>query len=432
MSRYKPYPEYKDSGVEWIGEVPAHWGVIAAKRLFSLYRRDRHDGSEQLAATQDYGVIPQSEYMDRVGNRVMQALGGLDGFKDVKKDFFVISLRSFEGGIERCHYNGCISPAYTVLKPASSVNPKFFERLLKSPLFIQSLNTVTTGIREGKTITYGQFGEIGLTLPPSYEQSQIATFLNRETTRIDTLIEKKQRFIELLEEKRQAVITHAVTKGLDPNVPMKDSGVEWIGEVPAHWEVKRVGRVFSVVAGHPFRSMLFATEGIPIVRMSNLLNGVVSHRCVRRIQREYVPDTAYAKAGDLLVGLSGSITNYALVNEDDLPCAVNQRVGILRGEKGIELMGYIATTSIFTDQISAATNEATIQNVSMEDVRSCRIPWPHNDERDDILRFLDRETTRIDTLIEKTRQSIELLKERRSALITAAVTGKIDVREEAA
>jgi len=429
MSHYKPYPEYKDSGVEWIGEVPAQWEVIAAKRLFSLYRRDRHDGSEQLAATQDYGVIPQSEYMDRVGNRVMQALGGLDGFKDVKKNFFVISLRSFEGGIERCHYNGCISPAYTVLKPASSVNPKFFERLLKSPLFIQSLNTVTTGIREGKTITYGQFGEIGLTLPPSYEQSQIATFLDRETTRIDTLIEKKQRFIELLEEKRQAVITQAVTKGLDPDVPMKDSGVKAVGKVPLHWVAAPLRSIM-----HRKKSLVgSAWQDFKLLSLTK--NGVIERDVTENFGK--FPEsfeTYQAVAPDDMV--------MCLFDIDETPRTVglSEAHGMITGAYtvfGIDSPAhrdYLYQLFLHLDNVKGLKPyySGLRKTIRPPKLLSMRIPIPPVEEAEAISDHIRSSQLRFDSLVEKTQRSIELLKERRSALITAAVTGKIDVREEAA
>jgi len=241
-STFPKYPAYKDSGVEWLGEVPEHWGIFIAKRLFGNVRESAKPDAEQLAATQAYGVIPQKDFMERNDAKVVLALSGTENFRDVRANDFVISLRSFQGGIEHSAYDGCVSPAYTVLRrrDQKNINPGYFRYLLKERSYISALQSVTTGIREGRTITYEQFGSLLMPVAPVSEQHHIARFLDHETARIDALIEEQQRLIELLKEKRQAVISHAVTKGLDPAVPMKDSGVEWLGEVPAHWDVSRL------------------------------------------------------------------------------------------------------------------------------------------------------------------------------------------------
>jgi restriction endonuclease S subunit len=263
--------------------------------------------------------------------------------------------------------------------------------------------------------------ELWACLPPLEEQSQIATFLDRETTRIDTLVEKKQRFIELLEEKRQAVITHAVTKGLDPNVPMKDSGVEWIGEVPAHWEVKRLKRVCKL-----------QTDQVSAVGQAVALENIEGWTG-RLLEVEQGSDTEGVsfKEGDVLFGkLRPYLAKVHLAEADGV--AVGDFF-VLRLTEGLPsyLWRYLLSPPLI-DLLNGATVGAKMPRVSWQYMASTFAPVPPHREQSQIATFLDRETTRIDTLIEKTRQSIELLKERRSALITAAVTGKIDVREEVA
>src|SRR5690606_2286580 len=245
------------------------------------------------------------------------------------------------------------------------------------------------------------------------EQTQIARFLDHETARIDALIEEQQRLIELLKEKRQAVISHAVTKGLDPTVPMKDSGVEWLGEVPEHWVVTRLGRVTEMESGYPFPAEQFVDDGIPVVRMSDLKEGQVSLDSIKRVEARFVPVKAMAKADDLLIGLSGSISNFAQVSASDLPLAVNQRVGIIRADDSIEatIAKYFVISKSFICQIESAVPETTILNISMEQVRSCALAWPPRFEQTQIARFLDHETARIDALIEEQQRLIELLKE---------------------
>jgi type I restriction enzyme S subunit len=226
MSRYKAYSEYRNSQSKWLGVIPTHWCLFDGKRLFSSRRESASEDDEQLAASQKYGVVPQDLMMELNDAKVMLALKGTSSFRHVGENDFVISLRSFEGGIEHSSYVGCVSPAYTVLRAEKNIAPTYFKYLLKSGPYIAALQASTDSLRDGKSISYEQFGAIPLPCPVPDEQRAIARFLDHETAKIDALIERQQRLIELLKEKRQAVISHAVTKGLNPNAPMKDSGVE--------------------------------------------------------------------------------------------------------------------------------------------------------------------------------------------------------------
>jgi len=243
------YERYKDSGVEWLGEVPEGWDLLQGRRLFLQKREPALSDDEQLSVTQKYGVVPQKLFMELEDQKVTLALSGLENFKHVEQDDFVISLRSFQGGIERSQYSGCVSPAYTVLRATRRICAAYYAPLLKSSEYIATLQSITDGIRDGKNISYEQFGQILLPLPPLPEQQIIAAFLDRETGKIDTLVAEQERLIELLKEKRQAVISHAVTKGLDPDTPMKDSGVEWLGEVPEGWTVAALSYRYEVALG---------------------------------------------------------------------------------------------------------------------------------------------------------------------------------------
>ena len=219
---------------------------LMAGALFKNRKELSLETDQQLAASQKYGVVPQSLMMKLNDSKVMLALKGTSSFRHVAKDDFVISLRSLEGGIEHSKYTGCVSPAYTVLSATKDISPRFYRYLFKSKPYIAALQSTTDSLRDGKSITFDQFGAIPLVLPETDEQQKIANFLDHETAKIDTLIEKQQQLIKLLKEKRQAVISHAVTKGLNPNAPMRDSGVEWLGEVPEHWampKISHIGRV---------------------------------------------------------------------------------------------------------------------------------------------------------------------------------------------
>lgn len=275
MSKYKAYPEYMDSGIEWLGSIPDHWKTFSGKRMFKSVRIPAEKGDEQLAASQRYGVIPQSLMMQLNDSKVMLALKGTDSFRHVAENDFVISLRSFEGGIEHSQYTGCVSPAYTVLKNSKPISYGYYRYLFKCMPFIAALQSSTDSLRDGKSINYEQFSAIDLPLTSLCEQNTIAAFLDFETAKIDKLIEKQKQLIELLKEKRMAVISHAVTKGLNPDVPMKDSGVDWLGQVPEHWIVRRLKHTASLQSGIPKGKDLTGKKSIsvPMLRVANVQDG---------------------------------------------------------------------------------------------------------------------------------------------------------------
>jgi type I restriction enzyme S subunit len=184
---FPKYENYKDSGAKWLGEVPRHWALFQGRRVFAQTRNPPVAGDEQLSATQKYGVIPQTLFMQLEDQKVTLALSGIENFKHVDADDYVISLRSFQGGIERSKYDGCASPAYTVLKLRVPGDAGYWAFLLKAKPYIAALQSVTEGIRDGKTIGYEQFGQIVLPVPPYREQCGIAAFLDREIAKIDAL-----------------------------------------------------------------------------------------------------------------------------------------------------------------------------------------------------------------------------------------------------
>ena len=399
MSHYKPYPEYKDSGVEWIGEVPAHWRVVRLKWLSQV-----SSGTDSPFADGEFdlyganGVIGRTNVASYQTSRVLIGRVGSSGSVNYAVGSYGVS-------------DNCL-----VVKNSREIQTRFLLYWMLTTDFSVDVSSSAQPLLTGSQVKNHR-----IPLPSYCEQSQIATFLDRETTRIDNLIEKKQRFIELLEEKRQAVITHAVTKGLDPNVPMKDSGVEWIGEVPAHWEVKRLKRVCKLQTDQ-------VSAGGQAVALEN-----IEGWSGRLLGVEQGSDTEGVpfKKGDVLFGkLRPYLAKVHLAEVDGV--AVGDFF-VLRLTEGLPsyLWRYLLSPPLI-DLLNGATVGAKMPRVSWQYMASTFAPVPPKTEQSKIAAFLDRETTRIDTLIEKTRQSIELLKERCSALITATVTGKIDVREEAA
>ncbi|MBL9154115.1 MAG: restriction endonuclease subunit S [Verrucomicrobiales bacterium] len=427
------YPEYKESGVEWLGEVPAHWDVTPGRRLFRQDRTPALPEDEQLSATQKYGVIPQKLFMELEDQKVTLALSGLENFKHVEGGDFVISLRSFQGGIERSEHAGCVSPAYTVLKPDSSLHGRFWSYLLKSKGYIEALQSMTDGIRDGKSISYGQFGAILIPTVPTAEQTAIAAFLDRETAKIDALVAEQRRLIELLKEKRQAVISHAVTKGVNPDAPMKDSGIEWLGEVPAHWDIAGLTKYIPVLVDYRGRTPTKVDDGVFLVTAKNIRDGKIDYSA----SEEFIAENEYEdvmrrgkpEIGDVLFTTEAPLGQVANVDRRDV--ALAQRIIKFRGEPGVLdnyflkywLMGTFAQSDM--EQLATGSTALGIKGSKVGQIRLCLPPY---NEQVSIARFLDDELDNLDTLTAEAQRAIDLLQERRSALISAAVTGQIDVR----
>ncbi|MDV6341115.1 restriction endonuclease subunit S [Nitrosomonas sp. Is24] len=428
------YERYKDSGVEWLGEVPEHWEVIQSRRLFAQ-RKDRALESDlQLTASQKYGIIYQTDFMAIEDQKVVQVIHGADILKHVEPNDFVISMRSFQGGIEWSSFRGSISSAYVMLTPSKNINANFFRYLLKSQSYIQALQSTTNLVRDGQALRYDNFTQIALPVIPFDEQSAIATFLDRETAKIDALIAEQQRLIELLKEKRQAVISHAVTKGLNPDVPMKDSGVEWLGEVPEHWRITPFSYGVGFQEGPGILAIDFQEEGIPLLRISGIQERWATLEGCNFLNPEKVNlrwNHFRLKAGDLLISASasmGSICEVGQEAEGAIPYT-----GIIRLWKrdNITISCYVRTlvnSAMFTTQVDLFRAGATIQHFGPTHLNRMKIVLPPIEEQEFIATFLDRETTKLDTLTVEAQRAITLLQERRTALISAAVTGKIDVR----
>ena len=429
------YGEYRDSGVAWLGEIPSHWRILQARRLFEQRRDASLPGDEQLSATQKYGVIPQRLFMEQEDQKVVLALSGLENFKRVQPGDLVISLRSFQGGIERSQYQGCVSPAYTVLRPSSELVAGFWEYLLKSSKYIAALQTTTDGIRDGKNISYVQFGALCLPLAPIGEQAAIATFLDRETAKIDALIAEQEQLIALLAEKRQATISHAVTQGLDPRAPMKDSGVAWLGAVPAHWEVRplrHLGRIGNGSTPNRDNPAYWADEGFPWLNSS-----VVNQEEVSEADRFVTPlalqecHLPVVVPPAVLVGITGQGKTRGMATRLAFAATVNQHLAYIKPDEGRLLESHLlrvleaAYDHLRTESEGAGSTKGAI---TCEQLGRFRVPVPPLNEQEAITAFLNIELDKLDKLDTHSRQSVNLLKERRSALIAAAVTGQIDVR----
>ncbi|EGT4350197.1 restriction endonuclease subunit S [Cronobacter sakazakii] len=435
MAKYKAYPEYKDSGVEWLGDIPGHWKTISISRLFSRMKRTGYTDKELLSVYRDYGVIPKSSRDDN-NNKPSEDLSPYQLVQP--NDLVMNKMKAWQGSIAISEYEGIVSPAYFVYQPNNSLfelaHPKYVHYLLRNPIYVTQYLSRSKGIRVNQwDLDPDEFRNIELLLPSKVEQEKIYNFLDHETAKIDNLIEKQQQLIEFLKEKRQAVISHAVTKGLNPDVLMKDSGVEWLGDVPEHWEVSKFGYISLVVRGGSPRPAgdptLFNGDYSPWVTVAEITkdNEIYLDSTDTFLTKKGSEQCRVFKAGTLLLSNSGATLGVPKILSID----ANANDGVV----GFELLkidheyAYFYLSTLTTNLRESIKQGSGQPNLNTDIVKSIAIPIPPEKEIQQIVSFI-KETIKLYSSIESgAMEQVKLLQERRTALISAAVTGKIDVRD---
>jgi type I restriction enzyme S subunit len=413
------YPDYKDSGVEWLGEVPEHWNVKRLKHNLQLLteKTDRRENAVALENIEGWsGRFIQTE----------TTFEG-EGIAFERGDILFGKLRPYLAKAYLAETCGEAVGDFHVMRPINNTIGRFVQYQILNREFIAIVDGSTFGAKMPRA-SWDFLGNMVLATPPIHEQKTIAHFLDRETAKIDVLIAEQQRLIELLKEKRQAVISHAVTKGLNPGAPMKDSGIEWLGEVPAHWNIIRIGALFKDVTEE-------GIDELPVLQVS-IHHGVSD----REINEEEL---------DRKVSRSDDRSKYKQVQPDDL--VYNMMRAWQGGFGTVTVRGMVSPAYVVARPIAQfstrfiecqlrtpnAVEEMRRHSQGVTDFRlrlyweefkTLQISLPPIEEQKGILSFLDNETTKLDTLTAEAQRSIDLLKERRTALISAAVTGKIDVR----
>jgi len=415
MNRFKRYERYKDSGIEWIGEIPEHWNISKLKYLtYCLDGKRIPLSSEQRGEMQ--GDIPYwgaNCIIDYVNDWIIDGevvLLGEDGapFFDRNKD---VAFYSNEKIWPNNHVH--------VLRALQSINAKLLTYILNT---VDYRNYINGSTRD--KLTQSEMKNILIQLPSAQEQKAIANFLDQKTAEIDGLIADKEKLIELLQEKRQAIITEAVTKGLNPNVRMKDSGIEWIGEIPEHWEVKKLKHVSNITMGQSPKSEECSYDeiGVPF------LQGNAEFTNVHPIPKMYC-NTAnkFSKVNDILLSVRAPV---GAINISDRVYGIGRGLCAITAKKVI--MKYLwYSLNVSLEELFIKSKGSTFEAVTVTDVQNLLIILPPKNEQDDIVNFLDKKTAEIDGLVIEIKKQIEKLKEYRQSLISEAVTGKIYVRDYA-
>lgn len=431
---FPAYPGYKDSGVDWLGDIPEGWSI---KPLWALFRRHKLTGfpDEQLLSVyRDYGVILKASRDDNF-NKPSDDLGAYQLVQ--VGDLAINKMKAWQGSVGISSYKGIVSPAYHVYAPNHSEAPQYLHHLFRCNEYIAGYLANSKGIRVNQwDLEPQQHSRMSVLLPPVQEQTQIARFLDHETNRIDALIEEQQRLIELLKEKRQAVISHTVTKGLDPTVPIKDSGVEWLGEVPAHWGVKALRYLGECQNGINIGGEAFGS-GSPFVSYGDVYkNDVLPAEVTGLVQSSPEDQQRYSiEYGDVFFTRTSETVDeigFSATCLQELPNAVFAGFLIRFRPTGKSLTpGF--SKYYFRNQglrifFNKEMNLVTRASLSQDLLKLLPVTLPPIVEQIKISDFLEKVTAEFASLLEQGIKAIDLLKERRSALISAVVTGKIDVR----
>ena len=430
--RYKAYPEYKDSGVKWIDDIPNGWSIERIKRMLALKRNlvGAASSEYQLLSLTLKGVIPRD-----ISSGEGKIPASFDTYQEVDRNDLVFCLFDIDETprtIGLSSSKGMITGAYNVYQTTSKCLPSYAYYYFLYIDLRKGLRPFYTGLR--KVVRSETFSNIEMPCPSYEEQKQIASFLDYETAKIDTLIEKQQRLIELLTEKRQAVISHAVTKGLNPDVPMKDSGVEWLGEVPEHWEIYKLSYLARPINGdrgsnYPSADE-FVEEGIPFISSNELVGGYVRRDLSPKITLSKYKQLGGLKiqCGDILYCLRGGVGKSGLCtfNEGTISSSL---MGIRSQSIEPNYLMLLLNSSVELQQRSAIVTGSVSPNLSAQNVMEYKFAVPGRSEQLQIVNYVVETIEKIDALLNKAQQQIQLMQERRTALISAAVTGKIDVRD---
>lgn len=418
------YSEYKDSGVKWLGEIPSHWELRKMKYTFSERSQKGFPQEPLLASTQTHGVILKSQYE----NRTVEAIKSLATLKLVEIGDFVISLRSFQGGLEYAYNRGIISPAYTILTPIH-IKADYFKYLSKSDIFISLLKSSVTGIREGQNIDYNKLKDNLLPIPSIEEQVSIGAYLDSATSEIDKAIAMQQKMIDLLNERKQIIIQNAVTKGLDENVEMKESGVEWIGRIPKHWEVLKLKRCAIIKTGTtpPTSNLKYFENGdIPWFTPGDI-NDMNLHLSSKTITKKAIEDNVgrlFPAKSIYFVGIGATVGKVASC---DFEASSNQQINAIMCNDRLDYK--FATYCLLMEQriIRETTNFVTLPILNQSSTGLINIVVPPKSEQQQIVTYLDSEMQRFDSAITNCQRQITLLQERKQIIINEVVTGKVRV-----
>lgn len=428
---FEKYDAYKDSGIQWIGQIPEHWEIEKAKWIFLKADRPTRLNDGIVTCFRDGEVTLRSNRRtDGFTNALKE-----HGYQGIRKgDLVIHAMDAFAGAIGVSDSEGKSTPVYSACIPRikNRINVYYYAYYLRNLALAGFIESLAKGIRERSTdFRFADFAELLLPFPKLEDQERIVAFLNQKTSEIDQAIVIKEQQIALLNERKQIVIQKAVTQGLDSNVPMKDSGVEWIGEIPEHWEILPLTK-YSTRVDYRGKTPEKVEEGRLLVTTRNIKNGVLDYD----ISQEYIKETQYKevmsrglpKIGDILFTMEAPLGHSAIVDREDI--AIAQRIikfRLVPKKLNSYFVNYYFQTDIFQKYLYSLGTGSTALGIKASKLGMLKLIAPDLDEQGRIVEFLQIEEKKFNSAFELIQQQIAKLKEYKTTLINDAVTGKIKV-----
>lgn len=436
----RPYSTYKQSGVPGLGEIPSHWTMRRLKHILSERDSRSMDGSEQLLRVSQYtGVTERKSALP--GGEPDTRAESLVGYRLVAPmDLAVNIMLAWNGSLGVSRFAGIVSPAYGVYRFRGDAAPWYFHYLLRSPAFKDYIKSASTGVVESRLRLYtDDLFRLSACVPPAAEQTSIARFLDHADRCIRRYIHAKQQLIELLEEQKRAIIHRAVTHGLDPSVRLRTSGVEWLGNMPEHWELAPLKRYVAFLEGPGIMAADFREQGVPLLRISCLTGTVATLRgCNFLDPSDVAKRWAHfaVEPGDYLLSASGSLGTIARSSEavvGAIPYTGIIRLWPRRADAvEMEYVRYFMTSDLFAAQVSFMKAGVGLEHFGPTHLNRMLLLLPPRAEQERIVAELEAQTATLDASISSSRREVDLLNELRSNLVAEVVTGKLDVRAAAA
>ncbi len=425
----------KDSGVEWIGAIPSHWEFLPHRAVFQEVIARDAPTAEMLSVTIGHGVIRQKELL---AGSVKKDSSNLDksAYKQVEPgDIVYNKMRAWQGAIGVSAFSGIVSPAYIVVRPRESQCNRFFHYLFRTPNFAREAERWSYGITPDQwSLRAEDFKNIYCVVPPLEEQQAIAWFLDRQDRRINRFIRAKRRLIELLNEQKQAIIHQAVTRGLDPNVPLKPSGIDWLGDIPVHWSSTRLKFETTHIIDCLHATPEYIDEGpYSAVRTADIEPGKLRTHSIRRVSEEQFAlwtSRLLPEEGDILYSREGERFGIAAPVPSSVQLCISQRMMVFRircEQLSHYIMWQLNCPHVY-NQASADTIGATSPHVNIERIRNFEMVLPPLTEQLEIVAHIEEQVRGVEALTSRAQDEIELVREYRARLIADVVTGKLDVR----
>ena len=432
------YNEYKDSGVQWLGEIPSHWDLKHLRNFLTIFSEKGHGDKQLLSVTREKGVILRDKDNKEENHNFVP--DDLSGYKHLcAGDFVINKMKSWQGSYGVSEYEGIVSPAYFTCK-LRGVDPKFFSRAIRSKAYIGFFMQYSKGIRVDQwDLDPNSMKDIPFVLPTLPEQQAIADYLDTATAKIDEAIAQQQKMINLLNERKQIIINNAVTKGLNPDAPMKDSGVDWIGEIPEHWEINKFRNLFKTRTGITFTKAQLEEEGEPVISYGQIHSKENWGASVNPVLIRHIPasltkgkESALAFKGDFLFAdtsedFEGCGNCVCIDTPEPIYAGYHTILAKRDNDEHEQYLAYLFASSNWRGQLRSMVNGVKVYSVTQSLLKAVIVLLPPKSEQIEIAEYITKRVVLIDAAIKRHTDRIKLLQERKQIIINDVVTGKVKV-----